>query len=123
MQFRTLSSILLLALPLMTAAMPGRYDSTYTLRARDAEYYAERALEARTALLEATIENEVQRRVDQALDERDATPVSDPEPEPAADPEPAPQPEPEPEVQKREENNRMWRRRGGTWGRRLTRDL
>ena len=126
MQFRTLSSLLLLVLPLLTAAAPGRYDSTYQLRARDAEYYAERALEAREALLEATIENEVQKRVDSVLEERDA----------AAMPEPEPEPEPEADggnkarsvesdevLQKREESNRLWRRRGGTWGRRITRDL
>ena len=143
MHVQSLANVLFLALPLLTAAAPGRYDSSYQLRARDAEYYAERAIEAREALLEATIENEVQRRVDEALVERDA----DAEPEAAAaaaaeadaEPEPAPSPaadggnkaaavearaadEPEVTMEKRQES-RLWRRRGGTWGRQLARDL
>ena len=135
MHVQSFANLLLLALPLLSAAAPGRYDSTYQLRARDAEYYAERAIEAREALLEATIENEVQRRVDDALVERDAEALAapeadaEPEPSPAADggnkaaveARAAPE-EPEMTMEKRQES-RSWRRRGGTWGRRLARDL
>ena len=133
------SSILLLALPLLAAASPARYDSAYQLRARDVAYYEERALQAREALVETAIENEVQRRVDVAIEQRDAEAeayaAADAEPEPSAEadggnraeiekrePEPKPEPEPETTVEKRQES-RLWRRRGGGWGRRLGRDL
>ncbi len=64
MQLTYLSAVILAIAPFLVTAYPVHYSSMPYLAPRDAEYYAERIIEAR----DAAIENEIQRIVERELE-------------------------------------------------------